>query len=161
MLRLLLLLGLVFLLAGGGVGTWWFGIKGEPIPGLPTQTESARQAAAEQRLSKLPSEFVEMKPLSIPVMQEGQVTKLLTVVVNLEVAGQKGLEAVAANRTVLRDAMLSELHGLYALDFVRENENQMTLVKKRLLKRGQAVLGKKLRGLYIKAIQGREVSQKS
>jgi hypothetical protein len=94
-------------------------------------------------------------------MQEGRVTKLLTMELNLEVAGQPGLQAVAAKRTVLRDALLSELHGLYALDFVRNNENQLTLVKNRLLKRGREVLGEKLRAVQIKAIQGREVNQES
>lgn len=161
MIRLLLLLGLVFLLAGGGVGTWWFGIKGEPIPGLPAGSESAGESGRAARLAKLPSEFVELDPLSIPVMEEGRVTKLLTLVINLEVAGQPGLEAVASERAVLRDRMLSELHGLYALDFVRENENQMTLVKDRLRKKGREILGQKLRGVYVKAVQGRDVNQES
>lgn len=162
MIRLLLLLGLVFLLAGGGVGTWWFGIKGEPMPSFAEgEGEPASTAGKSAALGKLPSEFVEMKPLAVPVMQEGRVTKLLTLVINLEVAGNKGLEAVAAKRAVLRDAMLSELHGLYSLSFVRDNDNQMTLVKKRLLKTGRDVLGQKLRGVYVKAVQGRDVNQES
>ena len=158
--RLLLLLLVIFLFAGGGVGTWWFGIRGEPIPGLSEfQGQSAEKTT--QSFNNLPSEFVEMKPLSIPVMQEGQVTKLLTLVVSLEVAGNKGLTAVSNNRPQLRDAMLSELHGLYSLRFVRENDDSITLVKRRLGRVAKDILGNKWRGIYVQAVQGREVQNDS
>jgi flagellar basal body-associated protein FliL len=153
--RLIVLLLLVVLLAGGGVGTWWFGIEGNPIPGL-SDTTSGDGGAASSLVQK-PSEFVEMEPLSVPVMQEGQVTELLTLVISLEVAGNAGLEAVAENRPALRDSMLSELHALYSLRFVRNNENEMDLVKRRLEKKVRPFLKNKLRGVFVQAVQGREV----
>jgi flagellar basal body-associated protein FliL len=158
--RLVVLLLLVVLLAGGGVGTWWFGIEGNPIPGLSDASEGGSGSEASGLVQK-PSEFVEMKPLSVPVMQEGRVTELLTLVISLEVAGNAGLEAVADNRPALRDSMLSELHALYSLRFVRNNENEMDLVKRRLEKKVRPILKDKLRGVFVQAVQGREVKQKS
>jgi flagellar basal body-associated protein FliL len=162
MLRLLLLLLLVFALAGGGVGTWYFGIKGEPIPGL-SETESAEKGGgtASTSLAKAKDEFVPMDPLSFPIMQEGRVTKLMTMKFKIRVAGAKGLEAVAGNRAELRDAFLTELHSLYALEFVRENDDQLGFVKERLVQAGRDVIGKRLRGIEYEAIQGREIDQES
>lgn len=150
--KFLLLFMLVLLVAGGGVGGWWFGIRGEPIPGMGDGEDRVVSMKPTQ------SEYVELKPLSIPVMQEGRVTQLLTMVVSLEVAGESGLEAVAGRRPRLRDAMLSELHGLYAYSFVRERKDKMQLIKLRLLKAGRELLGDQLRGVHIQAIQGRDVS---
>jgi len=146
----------VLLIGGGGFGGYWFGIKGEPIPMIDSKAETT-QAAADP-LAGLESNFVEMKPLSIPVMEEGRVTTLLTLVVSLEVAGSRGLQAVAANRPRLRDAMLEELHGLYSLRFVRDSEDELDLVRRRLMKRGKAILGDELRALHVQAVQGREVN---
>ncbi len=148
--KLIILVGLVLLIAGGGAGTWWFGIRGEPIPSLQEQTGMGSREAQ--------SEYVELRPISVPIMQEGQVTELLTLVISLEVAGESGLESVASRRPHLRDAMLSELHGLYAFRFVREGGDSMELIKKRLLKRGRQVMGDDLRGVHIQAIQGRDVN---
>lgn len=162
MLRLLLLLLLVFALAGGGVGTWYFGIKGEPIPGLSGEDTAGDSGSAETAsFANAKDENAPMDPISFPIMKEGRVTKLMTMKLTLRVAGGTGLEAVANNRAELRDAFLTELHGLYALKFVRENDDQLRFVKKRLVKAGREVIGKKLRGIEYKAIQGREIDQES
>lgn len=162
MLRLLLLLLLVFALAGGGVGTWYFGIKGEPIPGLSEQERAGQGAPADEAaFADAKDEFVPMDPLSFPIMQEGRVTKLMTMKFKLRVAGGDGISAVANNRAQLRDAFLTELHGLYALKFVRENDDQLNFIKERLVKAGRQVIGRKLRGVEYKAIQGRELDQES
>lgn len=165
MVRLILLLLLVVLMAGGGVGTWWFGIRGEPVPemaGLNPMAQDGDGTSGERaQLAHLPSEYSETSPLSIPVMEEGRVTQLLTLVLELEVAGSPGLEAVANNRPELRDKFLTELHALYSLDFVREKDDQLNFVKQRLLKAGQEVVGSKLRAIELKAIQERDVDQNS
>lgn len=162
MLRLLLLLLLVFALAGGGVGTWYFGIQGEPIPGLPTEDTATDTAkTGNPAFANAKDEFTPLGPLSFPIMKEGRVTKLMTMKFKIRVAGSKGLEAVANNRAKLRDAFLTELHSLYALEFVRENDDQLGFVKERLVKAGREVIGRKLRGIEYEAIQGRTIKQES
>lgn len=150
--KILLMIGLLFLAVGGGTGAWWFGMRGEPIPWM--EPSEAEEPPPEARLE---SDYVEMRPLSIPVMDEGRVIELLTLVVSLEVAGSPGLEAVAANRPRLRDAMLSELHALYGYRFVRKGSDGIRLVRQRLFMAGREIMGDKLRGVYIQAVQGREV----
>jgi flagellar basal body-associated protein FliL len=153
MARLIVLILIVFLIAGGGVGTYWFGIRGEPLPEIPDNPISQ----ATVNLARLPSEYVEMAPLSVPVMEEGKITELLTFVISLEMAGTRGLEAVANNRRELRDEVLTQLHALYSLRFIREHEEQLTIVKRRLMKTAQPILGDKLRGIYVQSVQGRRV----
>lgn len=153
MARVLLLLVLVLLVAGGGTGAWWFGVRGEPIPFMEQETGDRPQPR-----NRAASEFMDLKPLSFSVIQEGQVTQLMTVVVSLEVAGRSGREAVTANRPRLRDRLLEELHGVYGLRYVREHENEMDVVRDRLLQAGRDVLGDDLRGLFIQGVEGRESS---
>lgn len=153
MARILLLLFLVILVAGGGTGAWWFGVRGEPIPFMPEPDEDAPASQAGG-----PSVFVEMAPLSFPVIHEGQVTKLLTMAISLEVAGESGRQAVSENQRRLHDRLLSELHGLYALRFVREHENEMDVVRAHLLKAARDVVGDDLRGVFIQGVEGRESS---
>jgi flagellar basal body-associated protein FliL len=162
MLRLLLLLLLVFALAGGGVGTWYFGIRGEPIPGLSEDRTAAETDRADKpAFANAKDEYVPMDPLSFPVMKEGRVTKLMTMKFKIRVAGGTGMEAVADNRARLRDAFLTELHSLYALEFVRENDDQLGYIKERLVQAGREVIGRKLRGIEYEAIQGRDIDQES
>lgn len=162
MLRLVLLLLMVFALAGGGVGTWYFGIRGEPIPGLSELDAGDGGGQAEKSsVSQANDEYVPMDPVSFPIMREGRVTELMTMKFKLRVAGGDGVSAVADNRAELRDAFLTELHSLYAMKFVRENDDQLGFVKKRLVEAGREVIGGKLRSIEYEAIQDRELDQKS
>ncbi len=151
MARVLLLLLLMLFVAGGGTGAWWFGVRGEPIPFMAEQSEESVASRAGQA-----SAFVELAPLSFPVIQEGQVTRLMTMAVSLEVAGEPGRRAISQNRRRLHDRLLSELHGLYGLRFVREHEDEMDVVRARLLKAAREVVGDDLRGVFIQGVEGRE-----
>lgn len=144
MLRLFLLILLVLAVAGGGLGVWWFGVRGEPIPYLEAKAEAAETAPEPV--------FVELDPLSIPVMEQGQVIDMVTLVVSVEMTGNSGRSAIAARAPKLRDAMLSELHGLYSLRFVRERKDGLDLVKRRLLKASRKVLGDRVRGIFVQAV---------
>ncbi|RDD63787.1 flagellar basal body-associated FliL family protein [Ferruginivarius sediminum] len=150
---LLLILGLL-LLGGGGAGTWWFGVRGEPVPFLG----GAEAAEGKEASEPAQSAFVELKPISFPVMHEGQVGRLMTVVVSLEVQGKTPQASVAAVRPRLRDALLSELHALYALEFVREREDNLAFVKKRLLGAARKVLGRRVNALYVQSVGHRRTA---
>lgn len=150
-MRLLLLLVILMLVvAGGGFGVWWFGMRGEDSP---MTAEDAPEPAERQG-----SAFVELSPLSFPVMHEGRVTRLKTMVVSLEVAGREPVQLSAEDRVRLRDAMLTELHGLYGLRFVREGDRGLDFVKQRLLGTSQRVLGDDVRGVFIQAVETQETN---
>ena len=140
MFRILLLCAVVLLVAGGGTAGWWFGLRGEPFPFASAQASEGDSAVASAGLAAVG--FVELDPLTFPVMRDGQVRELVTYVVQLEVADEAAEAAVKARAPAVRDAMLSELHGLYAYRFIHERTDKMDLVKRRLraaAKRASAV----------------------
>jgi hypothetical protein len=128
MKRLLLLVLVVLLIAGGGGAAWWFFLR-----------EPEEAPVAEPTPPALP-EFVELTPLVLPLIQKGQVTHHITLKVVLEVdAGEKERVLLAIRQ--LTDAYLSELHGLFALRFVRRQDNALPLLRKRLLAVSEKLLG--------------------
>ncbi len=150
MLRLLLVFSTVMMIAAGGAAGWWFGWRGEPFPFASAQASEGAPTAPEPT-----SEFVELDPMTFPVMRDGQIRELVTYVVKLEVADEAAGESLKARAPAVRDAMLSELHGLYAYSFIEERRDQMTLVKRRLLRAAQGAAGTEVRAVLLKGLNSR------
>lgn len=150
MLRILLLCTVVFLVAGGGAAGWWFGLRGEPFPFASAQASEGESAEAAPRVG-----FVELDPLTFPVMRDGQVRELVTYVVQLEVADEAAGAALKARAPAVRDAMLSELHGLYAYRFIHERTDKMDLVKRRLRSAAQRASAVDVRAVLLKGLNNR------
>ncbi len=128
MKQLPLLLGLMLLVAGGGGAVWWFFLR---EPEVAPVAEPVRPALPE---------YVELEPLILPLIQDGQVTHHVTLQVVIEVvAGEK--ERVLLVKRQLTDAYLSELYGLLALRFVRRQANALPLLRRRLLAVSERLLG--------------------
>lgn len=128
MKRLIVLMLIVFLLAGGGVAAWWLLLR-DPGEG----------AVAEPAKSVAPT-FIEFTPLVLPIIREGQVTHHATYKIVLEV-GRKNEDQVIFAKRRLADAFFAELHGLLALRYVRELDNALPLMQKRLLAVSDRMLG--------------------
>lgn len=142
--RILIFLAVLLFVAGGGTAAWWFGLQGGSMP----FAKEAQAATPSQT-----SEFVELKPLTFPIVRDGQVNRLMTLVISVEVKGEEARIELHRKAPALRDAMLSELHGLYAHRFMEERNDGLTLVKLRLLKAGRRVM-EDLQGVYVQAVQG-------
>lgn len=155
--RFLLIFALFLLVAGGGTAAWWFGLRGEPMPfagGDAPETPEAEAAAPASR-------FVDLKPITFPVVRDGQVRELRTLVVSIEVLNDSAHAAVIGKRRHLRDAMLRELHALYGYRFMRDHDQPLQLVKRRLARVGRSIVGEGLRGVYVQAVQGRGQAQQA
>lgn len=150
MLRILLLCAVVFLVAGGGAAGWWFGLRGEPFPFASAQASEGDPAEAAPR-----GAFVELDPLTFPVMRDGQVRELVTYVVQLEVLDESAEAKLKAREPAVRDAMLSELHGLYAYRFIHERSDKMALVKRRLRTAAQRASAVDVRAVLLKGLNNR------
>jgi len=150
MLRILLFLTVVVLIAGGGAAGWWFGLRGEPFPFASAQAADDGPAAAGHDVR-----FVELDPLTFPVMRDGQVRELVTYAVQLEVAGPAAEDALAARAPAVRDAMLSELYGLYAYRFTQHRPDEMTLVKRRLKRAAGEAAGTDVRSVLLQGLNTR------
>ncbi|MBK1668648.1 hypothetical protein CKO28_11470 [Rhodovibrio sodomensis] len=140
----------VLLVAGGGTAGWWFGLRGEPFP-----FASAHASEGDPTESAPESWFVELNPLTFPVMRDGQVRELVTYVVQLEVPDEAAEAAVKARAPALRDAMLSELHGLYAYRFIHERSDKIPLVKRHLHAAAQREVSVDVRAVLLKSLDTR------
>ncbi|HEY9537646.1 MAG TPA: hypothetical protein VIS03_08635 [Kiloniellaceae bacterium] len=114
----------VFLLLGGGGAAWWFLLG----PGADRTTDIFAA------INKPDPVFVSVDPpLVISLIQQGEVTHHVTMQLNLLLADERNLDATNRRMPLLRDAMLTELHSLFALRLVRDAGFESALVKQRLL----------------------------
>ena len=132
MKRLVVIALVVALLAGGGFGAWWFLLR---EPGDSALAEQRGQAAPE------PPTFVELTPLVLPLIQQGQVTQHITYKIVLEVERRDESQVYLAQRQ-LTDAYIRELHGLLALRYVRDMSDPLPFMEQRLLRVSERLLGR-------------------
>ncbi|MEM7170998.1 MAG: hypothetical protein AAF530_12570 [Pseudomonadota bacterium] len=117
---LLIALPVLFLLGGGGAGAyWWFFMSGD---------EAVEEAMADEPEGGMFS----FEPFVIPVLDRGQVTYHLTMYLTLMIYDKETEPEVAATERQLKDAILTELHGLYGMKIVREQGFNSPLVHQRL-----------------------------
>jgi hypothetical protein len=84
--------------------------------------------------------FVDLDTVVLPVFRAGRLIQHLTLGITLEVPADRA-ERVAAVMPRLRDAYLTELHGMFSLRFVQDRESVLPLVKRRLLVVSERELG--------------------
>ena len=125
---LMLVLVMLVVAAVGGAAAWWFLLRG------------AEQAAVAELKPPPPPEFVELDPLVLPLIQEGQVTHHITLTVVVEIASGSKEQVLLAKRQ-LTDAFFSELYGLLARRFVRRQADVLPLLRRRLLVVSERLLG--------------------
>lgn len=127
---LMLVLVMLVVAAVGGAAAWWFLLRGadESVVAEPASAPPPRP------------EFVELDPLVLPLIQEGQVTHHITLSVVVEVASG-GKEQVLLAKRQLTDAFFSELYGLLARRFVRRQADVLPLLRRRLLVVSERLFG--------------------
>ena len=127
----------LILLAGGGGAAWWF-LMG---PGA----ERTNELIAE--INKPEPHYIPMEPLlTISLIQESEVTHHVTMQVTLMINDQFDAGMTNQNMARLRDAFLTELHSLFALRLVRTAGFESALVKDRLMKICDRLLGEGIVG---------------
>ena len=114
--------------AGGAV--WWFVFREQAVD-LSAIVEPSREVPL----------FVDFDPLVVPVIRDGQVTKLLTFTIVIEVAKKYERYDIYKHMARLRDAYLAELYALYSHRSVQDREDVVPLLNKRLLVVSKRVLG--------------------
>ncbi len=133
MKKLAILLVLLLLLGGAGGAGWWFFLREQP------EADSA-EAVEEESLIRA-TRAIRLDPIILPVIREGQVTLHVTVVVVIELVEAVPLEKLRVFSRPLRDTMLSELHGMYASRYVQKRGYDLPIVRERLSKAAERVLG--------------------
>jgi len=141
----------VILLLGGGGATWWF-LMG---PGA-AQTD---ELIAE--IGKPKPVFVPIDPpLVIALIQEGEVTHHVTMQLNLMLGDDGDLGETTRRMPLLRDALLTEMHSLFALRLVRDAGFESDLVKQRLIQVCERQLGKGIvSDILLREVEHRQTPQ--
>ncbi len=133
MKKLAILLVLLLLLGGAGGAGWWFFLREQPEAG-------SAEAVAEESLVRA-TRVIKLDPIILPVIREGQVMLHVTVVVVIELTKAVPLTELRVFSQPLRDTMLSELHGMYAIRYVQERGYDLPMVRGRLSEAAERVLG--------------------
>jgi hypothetical protein len=135
-MKILVILLVVFLVLGGGGGAvWWFLMREQPEGELAEISE----AEATSLISMI--RVLRLDPIVLPVVREGQVTLHITAVVVIELTGALELKELREFSEPLRDAMLSELYGIYSVRYVQERGYDIPVVRERLSLAAERVLG--------------------
>ncbi len=133
MKKLAILLVLLLFLGGAGGAGWWFFLREQP------EADSV-EAVEEESLIRA-TRVIRLDPIILPVIRQGQVTVHVTVVVVIELTEAVPLEQLRVFSQPLRDTMLSELHGMYAVRYVQERGYDLPMVRERLSEAAERVLG--------------------
>ena len=133
MKKLAILLVLLVLLGGAGGAGWWFFLREQPEAG-------SAEAVEEESLIRA-TRVLRLDPIILPVIREGQVMLHVTVVVVIELVKAVPLTELRVFSQPLRDTMLSELHGMYAIRYVQERGYDLPMVRERLSEAAERVLG--------------------
>ena len=143
MKRLVILLVIVLLFAGGGGAAWWFLLREVPedeAAAAATAAETEGESEGEDK-EKVRRRFIELEPLTLPIIREGQVTLHLTVGLAVELNEPRPAIEIVTIQRPLRDAILSALHAVYALRYIQEQGFEHPLVRQRLTLASERVLG--------------------
>jgi hypothetical protein len=127
----------VVLLGGGGGAGWWFYLREDPSD----TTAEAAAAQAKDEAAKKMKRFIELEPIMLPIIREGQVILHVTLVTAVEMHKALAPQDIRDVTPRLRDAFISELHAIYALRYVQERGYDLPIVRQRLVQSAQRVLG--------------------
>lgn len=136
MKRLAILVVLVLVVAGAGGAGWWFFLREQP------SQDVAEAEAQPERDEGAPMErFVKLEPMILPVLREGRVILHLTVELTVELAKPRTVDELDALAPRLRDALISELHGIFAYRHIQDGGYDLPVVRQRLFLASERVLG--------------------
>jgi flagellar basal body-associated protein FliL len=130
MKRLLVIFCVLLLLAAGGGAAWWFFIG---------QKQGSFQ---EVVLNAGPHPgVIEFEPFVVPVFHAGEVTHHLTMSLKIEVTDEEHVDRGEVLMPRLKDSILTEFQGLYAMRLITDQGFDTPLVRKRIKVASERVLG--------------------
>ncbi len=124
---------LVLLGGGGGAGCWFF-LREPPA-------EDAAMAGPKVEDPPDTQRSLDLAPIVLPVLRNGRVTQHVTVLLQLEFAAAEPEDWVEEILPPLRDAIISELHGLFAFRHIQDQGEALPVVRERLTTVAKGVLG--------------------
>ena len=132
----------VMVLGGGAAGAYfYFGHPAEASIGATDEHKDAKEAHKEK--DKSHHKFVELDPLVLPIVDENGLSQTVSIVVMIEVDGDKNAAIVNQLQPRLKDAYIQELYGVLNRHVALKEDGviEVGAVKDRLGKISEKVLG--------------------
>jgi flagellar FliL protein len=151
---IIIVIALVLLGGGGGAG-WWFFLR-EPPP------EDAAAALSEpvKPLDPNAQQVFSLDPFVLPILRNGQVTQHLTVVLRVELNEPENRDEFKKAIPRLRDALFSELHGIFAFRHIQQGGETLPIVRDRLVAAVNAALGEgRVKGVFLEFASRRSMGE--
>lgn len=164
MKKVLVALVAFLLLCGGAAGAYFYFQKpAEAAVGDTQEHKAAKEAEAEDHGGGHGggggSEFVELDPLILPVIDESGVTQVVSIVVVIEVPDSGAANDVKKFAPRLKDAYIQEMYGILNKHAALQGGVvQVGMLKDRLNAISQRVLGEdKISGVLLQVVQQRPI----
>ncbi|HRC26278.1 MAG TPA: flagellar basal body-associated FliL family protein [Alphaproteobacteria bacterium] len=165
MMKFLIMGGLLLVvLGGGGVGAYiYFGKSAEAAATHGAEEAGGEAAKAEGNghgeEAQVPSEFVKLDPLILPIVDRDGVSQVLNLVIAIEVPDKAAADEVTRLSPRLKDAYITELYGILNKEAAIHNGVvQVGAIKKKLAVITEKVLGKdKARDVLLQVVHQRPI----
>ena len=135
MKKMIIMIVLVAVLAGGGYFAWttFSAEEGEE------ETATASAPSGDEADDKLL--FVDLDAITAPFIRDGRFAQYVVITITLEVADDDAKDTARRNIPRLRDAFVSELHALAAIRSPQQRLINLERVKARMMAGAERVLG--------------------
>lgn len=144
MKKLVILIAVFLMLAGGTVGTLKYMGLGPFKKDAPTPEQIAKAAeiaAAKKQLETKPL-YVEMDPIQVPVFQDGGVAGTIMINYKIEALNTDNQQAIAQAKRRIGDALIKDF-SYYVPRTMRNNKTlDVSLIKFRIIMISDKLLGK-------------------
>jgi flagellar FliL protein len=160
MKMVILVLVAFVILGGGGGGAYYFlGIGQQASAASDSHGDAHDKKDSHGDDSHGSFEFVELAPLILPILDNGGVHQVVSVVIAIEVRDHKGAEKVKRLAPRLKDAYIQDLYGALNLYAARDGGAvQVGLIKKRLTIMTRQIIGEDLvNDVLLQVVQQRPV----
>lgn len=144
----LLIVGALIILGGAGAGAYfYFGQQAQASVGADGEHAKAAEAAEEEEADDghgggKGGKFVELDPLVLPIIDEGGVTQLVSIVIVIEVSKSNKAEEVKQYSPRLKDAYIQDMYGILNRHAaMKGGVVQIGMIKQRLNRVTKDVLG--------------------
>ncbi len=145
-MKKIIMIGVVLLvLGGGGAGAYFYFVRPAEAsvdPNAPVDKKVEKKAEKEKGGHGEATEFVELDPLILPIIDAGGVTQTISLVIALEVPNSEAKAEVESLKPRLKDAYIQELYGmLHKKATMKGGVIQVSYLKKKLSTISTEVLG--------------------
>lgn len=158
MKKMIMAVAALALLGGGAGGAYIFFVK----PAQAAEHEEPKKEAKAEKGSpeaEAAVSFVQMTPLTLPIVDKNGVSQMVSIVISLEVKGPEAAKEVERFTPRLKDAYIQDMYGALTRQAAMEGGVvQVGYIKSRLNKVTAKVLGTdKVNDVLLQVIQQRPV----